>query len=173
MKRIAPAQPCKGTAFAPLARDQLLPDVLGGFTPKCSVDLRLHDGNRLQRRAGGKVSSLPGCIATTGRGGLALQSHHLWCILLVVKPFDPIIEVVHLHLFHFALGRRLLASARSQLASVEPGRAFAWHFWFAVVLGVWTWDRGGMEPECSCVAGHQVVLEGTVDVDGVGWQRRL
>lgn len=29
-----------------------------------------------------------------------------------------------------------------------------------------------MEPERSRVAGHQVVLEGAVDVDGVGWQRR-
>ncbi|KFV04786.1 hypothetical protein N340_13014, partial [Tauraco erythrolophus] len=99
----------------------------------------------------GNVALLPRDISAANRAHV-FQSHHLWSNVFVVETLDTIVEVVHFHLFHFALGRGLLATAGSWQTLVERGCTCDGHFWPAVVLGeTWPWDRGGLALERSSV----------------------
>uniref|UniRef100_K7GHL3 Uncharacterized protein n=1 Tax=Pelodiscus sinensis TaxID=13735 RepID=K7GHL3_PELSI len=102
------------------------------------------------RWARGTAALLPRRISTTNRPHIF--RHRFGGTVFIVEPLDSIIEVIHLHLFHFALGRGLLAPSGNCQTLVEHGCTFDWHCWSAVVLGeFWAWDRGGVEFERSSV----------------------
>ncbi|KGL84848.1 hypothetical protein N309_02013, partial [Tinamus guttatus] len=105
------------------------------------------------RRTRGNVALLPRDVSAANRA-LAFQSHSLRSRVLVVEALDAVVEVVHFHLFHFALGRGLLAAGGSWQTLLERGCTCERHFWPAVVLGeTWPWDRGGLAFEHSSVTG--------------------
>lgn len=134
---------------------------------------QLHHGHRLQRRTRGRVALLPRDVSAANRAHV-FKSHYLRSDVFVVETLDAVVEVVHFHLFHFALSGGLFATAGSWQARVERGCTCDGRFWPAVVLGqTWPWDRGGLALGRSSVTGHQGVLEGTVDIYRIGRQRRL
>ncbi|KFP18253.1 hypothetical protein Z169_15189, partial [Egretta garzetta] len=103
------------------------------------------------RWARGNVALLPGDVSATNRAHV-VEGHYLWSNVFVVETLDAVVEVVHFHLFHFTLGRGLLATAGSWQTLVERGCTCDWHFWPAVVLGeTRPWDRGGLAFERSSV----------------------
>lgn len=134
---------------------------------------QLHHRHRLQRRTRGRAALLPRDVSAANRAHV-FKSHYLRSDVFVVEALDAVVEVVHFHLFHFALSGGLFATAGSWQARAERGCTCDGRFWPAVVLGqTWPWDRGGLALGRSSVTGHQGVLEGTVDIYRIGRQRRL
>ncbi|KAL2304618.1 hypothetical protein Nmel_006569, partial [Mimus melanotis] len=114
--------------------------------------LKLHDRHGLQRRARGHAALLPRHVGAANRAH-ALQGRRLRSQLLVVQALDAVVEVVHFHLLHLALGGAWLAAAGGGgQARAERGCSCDGRFWPAVVLGqTRPWDRGGLAVERSSV----------------------
>ncbi|KFO62001.1 hypothetical protein N302_13263, partial [Corvus brachyrhynchos] len=104
------------------------------------------------RRARGHAALLPRDVGTANRAHV-LQGHCLRSQVFVVEALDAVVEVVHFHLFHLALGGAWLAAAAGGgQVRVERGCTCDGRFWLAVVLGeTRPWDRGGLAVERSSV----------------------
>lgn len=130
----------------------------------------LHDRHCLQLGAWGYAALLPGQTTITCSH---LHAPNLYSAIFIVKPLDPVIEVIDFHLLHFPLGGGLLAGYRSCQTLVRGSLRKRSRCAFALVVDSRAWDRGGTELVLSSVAGHQGPLEGTVDIYSVGRQGSL